>query len=260
MNTDDYISSTILQAYALGRLTAGECAEVEQKLTAHPELHGLLLQIKSAPKEPTPVTYRLKSRPPEKSGTTPPLYSRIRRLDPERSIRFWRIATAAAVILALVTTYAAVTLQASLKQSQSAFREMLGRTLELSEEVRLASDPLKGAAGTQGPYVDPAYTHIVLHDLGSPGNAELSLFWNPRSSEVFLQIRAVPDQVLERPFQLWAIREGNPVNVGSFRMAPGTIKMSSIENATAFMVTREKKTGERVFDPTHVILFGKAGG
>ncbi len=257
MNTDDYISSNILQAYALGRLTAGECAEVEQRLTAHPELRGLLLQIKAAPKEQVSVTYRPKSRPPEKSGSTPPLHSRIRKLDPERSIRFWRIATAADIILALVTTYAAVTLQASLKQSQTAFREMLGRTLELTEEVRLAAD-LSGARGSYA--ADPAYNHIVLHDLGSSKTAELSLFWNQRSSEVFLQISAVPDQLRERPFQLWAIREGKPVSAGTFTMAPGTIKMSSIENATAFMVTRERKSGLNAFDPTHVILFGKSGG
>src|SRR5690606_6889168 len=108
---------------------------------------------------------------------------------------------AAAVTLAMITTYLAVTSQASLKQSQIAFREILVRTLELSEEVRLAGDPIDRREGTAAVQSDPAYTHIVLHDLGSQVTTELSLFWNQRSSEVFLQVGQVPSQMLERHFQ-----------------------------------------------------------
>ncbi len=259
MNTDDYISSGILQAYALGRLSAGECADVEQKLTAHPELHGLLLQIKGGPKEQSATAFRPKSRPPEKSGTSLPVQAYVRKLDPEKSIRFWRIATAAAVTLAMITTWFAVTSQASLKQSQIAFREMLVRTLELSEEVRLAGDPVNRGEGTSPVHNNPAYTHIVLYNLRSQVTAELSLFWNQRSNEVFLQVGQVPGEMLDGDFQLWAIRDGEPVDAGIFRMTPGSVKMPSVERATAFMVTHQPKSGEGIFDPTRVILFGKAG-
>ncbi len=242
----------------MGRLSAGECAEVEQKLTAHPELHNFLMQIKSTPNGaiPTISTFPRRRLQPESLPRTPAVQSAVSKLDPERSIRFWRIATAAAVTLALIATYFAVTSQSSLKQSKAAFRDMFVRTLELTEEVRIADDKLNRFGGGGALAGSPAYTRIVLHGTGAAANANVSLFWNQRNGELFLKIQKPSGMATDKQYQLWAIRDDKPVSAGVFNIEPELIRMSAIDHATAFVIS-ETGAADYVFDPGRIVLVGK---
>ena len=82
---------------------------------------------------------------------------------------------------------------------------------------------------------------------GTPLSAESSVFihWNKKNSEVFVDVASLPAAPEGMQYQLWAIVDGKPMDMGVFDVTKeGDIqKMNSIAKASAFAVTLEKKGG-----------------
>jgi anti-sigma-K factor RskA len=81
---------------------------------------------------------------------------------------------------------------------------------------------------------------------GSPVPSSMAtIYWNRKSTEVYLLVNALPKPTSDKQYQLWAIVGGKPVSAGVFDMnSPDTmLKMANIPNAEAFAVTLEKSGG-----------------
>ena len=79
----------------------------------------------------------------------------------------------------------------------------------------------------------------------SPNSLAL-IHWNRNTNETFIDIASLPEPPSDMQYQLWAIVDGQPVDLGVFDLIDNSIamqQMKTIGNPQAFAVTLEKKGG-----------------
>ena len=107
MNIEEYISSGILEAYALGELSIAERTAVEKNLAQYPELREELVLIEEAQEQ-----LLMKTALQPRASVKAELFSKLEFNKPEAKVvimqsAVWRYAAAASIVLALITSYMA---------------------------------------------------------------------------------------------------------------------------------------------------------
>lgn len=69
------------------------------------------------------------------------------------------------------------------------------------------------------------------------------VYWNVESQEVYVKVAELPTPPSEKQYQLWALKDGKPIDAGVFNVETGILKVKNIEAADAFAVTLENKGG-----------------
>lgn len=93
---------------------------------------------------------------------------------------------------------------------------------------------------------DPMVKTIALKGMNSLDKKSAMIHWNMNSHEVYFNASALPKTPDNMQYQLWAIVDGKPVDVGMISVGDTNSvfqKMKVIMNAQAFAVTIEKMGG-----------------
>lgn len=251
MNIDDYIASGKLESYAMGICTDAERAEVESMLRQYPALKSELEEIEKSIEaygqanaiEPSAqVRDRVMEHIANNTRETPvvPLHSG------EPGIRKFNWLAAASIVLLLGSAIGNVLLYNKYQSTQS-------KVLALeNEKTYLANDLQK----TQANYDktnemlaminSPQTMMVEMKGMPMSPESKAMIFWNKESADVYLSIASLPAAPTEMQYQLWAIVDGVPVDAGMIDLSENDSmphKMKSFENATAFVVSLEKKGG-----------------
>jgi anti-sigma-K factor RskA len=76
------------------------------------------------------------------------------------------------------------------------------------------------------------------------------VFWNSVKKTTYLDMGKLPKPATDKQFQLWAIVEGKPTDMGVFEVSDAkdliAIEGQFIENPQAFAITLEPKGGSEV--------------
>ena len=76
--------------------------------------------------------------------------------------------------------------------------------------------------------------------------AHATICWNTKTKEVYVGFSNLPQAPIGKQYQLWAIADGKPVDLGVIDITTDTAsmqKMKVTEKAQAFAVTLEKSGG-----------------
>ena len=88
------------------------------------------------------------------------------------------------------------------------------------------------------------------------------VFWNPNEKTAYLDIRNLPAPPPDKQYQLWAIVDGKPTDMGVFDIATGELALQDvpfIENPQAFAVTLENKGGSPTPTLDQMYVVGNVG-
>jgi anti-sigma-K factor RskA len=94
----------------------------------------------------------------------------------------------------------------------------------------------------------------LVNMAGIPAKSPTSnanIYWNKKTAEVFVAVKNLPKPAADKQYQLWAIADGKPVDLGMIEGEDLSVvfqKMKTIKNPQAFAVTLEVKGG--VASPT----------
>lgn len=244
MNIKEYISSGVVESYVLGLLTAQERFEFEQYCEAYPELKAarnsfeLAIEkqaIENAVPPPAHVKENVLSAIQQKPASNT---SKIIEMEPtaiRRSSGFGWLA-AASVLLFLVAGYFAYTFYNQNKELRSSNRELeakINRTdsimTRMLEEQKAINDP------------NVMVVNMVGTQKASPGSA--SIYWDSTSANVYMIVKNMPKLPTDKQYQLWALIDGKPVDLGLFdQPQPNVIlKMKNTQKADAFAITIESR-------------------
>jgi anti-sigma-K factor RskA len=243
-----YISTGILESYALGATTAQENAEVEAMLAQYPELVIELSQIHDSLEEyailheqnpPIDLKERTRQAIFGNSEETPKgKFTVVKNVYAEKEPLNWRMA-ASWVLLALsvganyylFTKWKTTENKLEVAQSQNTQLAQNETILKASYEKKLSI------------FTSPEFKKVNLKGTFSAPNAYASVYFNPKNNEVYLTDMDMPELPEGKEYQLWAIVGGKPVDAGlvSERDSLGKLKLSP--NATAFAITVEDKGG-----------------
>jgi len=247
VNIQEYISSGILESYALGEVTDAERANVEQALKQYPEIREELKKVEETLEK---VAFAAAIQP--RALVKEKIMSSIKEAKPAAKVvemtpetPFWKYATAASVAVALFASYMAYQYRELWKADSTELAQIRSENQRMAEDYNVVNQKLDKIQGDLTIIESTAFTKVVLKGTPNESNALASVYWNPSTQEVFLSIQQLKEISQDNQFQLWAIVNGKPVDAGVFdRNFAGLLKMKSINGAVAFAVTVEPRGGK----------------
>jgi anti-sigma-K factor RskA len=248
VNIEEYISSGILETYALGELSAKEREEVEKNLQQYPALRDELSKIELAMeaflmkgavkprKEVKQILFEKINRKPE--GKVVPMG--------QESSSIWRYATAASVAIALLSSYLAYNYWDKWKKSESNLTDLIAQNQRIAQDynnVNLRLDRIETDLKVTS---NPDFTRVVMKGTPNAPESIASVYWNAQTKEVYLSIQSMKELSKENQYQLWAIIDGKPVDCGVFDYGvAGLTKMkTAFASPVTFAVTVEPRGGK----------------
>lgn len=269
MNVKEYIASGIVESYVLGLASHEEMAEFERMCAAHHEVklareafEKQLEQqaLSKAVKPPTHLKSKIfaeleveadkrKTNGATFTADTPEIEE-----TPIVSMRWWKIATAAAVILLI----GSVAMNIYYRNQANNFRDLY--VAAQSESAK--RDAELGAQMTAYRQVSEMIRDTNMIAIQMPGTKDFpasraTVYWDKRSKDVFLVVNNLPQPVPGKQYQLWAMVNGQPVDAGMLEWKDATLvaRMKNIPVAQGFAITLENEGGSPTPDMSalHVI-------
>ncbi|MBK8564336.1 MAG: anti-sigma factor [Saprospiraceae bacterium] len=268
MDLNSYISSGILELYASGLATPEEVREVEDMAANHPQVQAELDAIREAlhaysvihgvqppqglkEKVMQRVEGMPKSRPKESSkqeATTP---TNQYNYEPrESSGDSSKIANVATWILglALLAALAAIFLfWQDAERAKSKVQAAKEETEQLRKDCEAEKNKAKAVNEQFVALRHWATKPVQLKATPIGGDAYAIVFWNNVKKTTYLDMGKLPKPATDKQFQLWAIVNGKPTDMGIFEVNDNkdliAIEGRFIENPQAFAITLEPKGG-----------------
>ena len=249
-----YIESGVLELYVLDDLPPGERLEVDRMLEKYPELKTELAQIEKALQNYSEV-YAVE--PPEhlRSSVLQSLDNRdtetaqIIPVQNRKSGTFFKYAFAASVALLLLSIVAIFNLYSQLRDYRNQIAALKESNQKFSRHASFIEEQLSQANQSLAVFHNPdVYKLVSLKGTPNAPSASLVVAFSPEKQEVMIDLGSVkmPANDAEHQYQLWALVDGKPVDLGVFDSrddSTGMVKMKSLKNAQAFAVTLEPKGG-----------------
>lgn len=247
MKIQEYISTGILEAYALGELSDFERAEVDKNLAQYPELREELLKIEDVQEA---LLMKLAVAPPSsvKSKILQSVMPNGKIVAIQNSNIFqWKFAAAASIILALFLGYLAYDYHDKWIHTQVALNELIAQNQQVAQDynrVNLRLDKMESDLKIMN---DPSFVKVVMRGTANAPQSMASVYWNKETREVYLSIQNMRELAQEKQYQLWAQIDGKMVNAGVFDgNISGLLKMKQLNSKTitVFAVTVEPRGGK----------------
>lgn len=259
MSPQEYIESGILETYVLGLATEEEAREVQRMMSAHPEvkeeveaIEAALISHASLQANEPPASLREKIVA-EATGEK----SRIISMDSveTRTSHFYKYAAAASILLFIISAAVNYVLYQNLKDAK---REVAILNQE-KEQIASVFQAEKVKYEEQLTAISsPESKTVVLRGSALSPQSMATVFWNPSSHEVFINVNDLPVPPEGKQYQLWALADGKPIDAGVFNVkdTTGLQKLKEIDNAQAFAVTLENMGGSPAPTLTALYLSG----
>jgi anti-sigma-K factor RskA len=246
VNIKEYISSGIIESYVLGLVSEEEKAEFEQLCRQYPELVAARNSFELSLEK---QSFANASDPPGfvkegflnfiiKQNTVPETTKVIDLENPGyRKAPGFKWLAAASILLLVVSGYLAykfynetLTLKSELQTTRDAQAQTDERLKRLEDQQKVIKDPNVSVVNLTGMPKAPA--------------ASASIYWDSTSSNVWLLVKNLPQLSSNKQYQLWALIDGKPKDLGLFDPQGETkvmLKMNNTQKADAFAITIENR-------------------
>ncbi len=234
MNIQEYISSGIIESYVLGLASEEERREFETLCAQYPELLRARTEFEIALEKQA-----LSATEPPPAFVKEKLLNEIRAQGKVISLgngsmqtnKRWKYIAAASVILlagSMAWNISMVSKNISLSKNLYKAKENI---MDLAAEIgRLQQNPNVKMASLRGMEISPQSTATV--------------YWDTASHDVYLLANNLPAPPSDKQYQLWALLDGKPVDLGmmdfTVRQKKLLVRMKNAANAQAFAITLEK--------------------
>lgn len=254
MNLKDYIESGIIESYVMGLASESERAEFEQLCTQHPELVAARRKFEEnievfAFDQALPIPPEVKGKIFEAIGKTdsrtmtslnPPKIDIMENSKgPVRSLGLLRFVAAAAVILLIVMVW----LYYQTKQQNTDLvntNDRLKVSLDTTKTIldRIVKEKKEGVGELNTTVVNMVGTKVAP-------KSSANVYWDSASTNVYLVVKNMPKLPNDQQYQLWALIDGKPNDLGVFDATDSRVilKMKNTKKAQAFAITIEKHGG-----------------
>jgi anti-sigma-K factor RskA len=246
VNIQEYISSGIIESYVLGLATTEERAEFERYCKQYPELatardafeQSLEQQaFDHAPLPPGKIREGFLSyiqHQPAKQGRIIPV---MKSPAPVIGVNTWlKWVAAASVILFIISGYMAWHFynQKTLLENDNE---------SLITKLKAQDTAMNKMVSEQHIMMDPTMSVVNLSGTQKAPAASAAIYWDSTSAHVYLVVKNMPQLPSDKQYQLWALIDGKPKDLGLFDVHtnPLILKMNNTQKAEAFAITIEKR-------------------
>lgn len=249
------MESGILELYVLGDLSSEEIREVEAKIAQYPEIRAEVESIENALQayavsNAIQPSDKVRSRILEAIRTSNQPATPVVPINVARDTSgFYKYAFAASVALLLVSVILLLNLNNKLKESNTQLAVLQTENQQFSNRVNYMNSELEDSKKFLEIYQQPGqYKLVGLKGSAKAPSASMTVAFSPQKKEVMIDLSSLkmPENDGEHQYQLWALVDGKPVDLGVFDSTAdhsGMKRMKSVDGAQAFAVTLEPKGG-----------------
>lgn len=254
MKSEEYISSGLAEIYVLGIASASEASDFNIALSKHPALNTEVENIENSfisfsERLAPPLNVHVKEKLFSVLGSTnsaQQLKSSNGRAKANRFILFYQLGMAAGLLLFVCSLVYIFFLNQKLQHLNSEIVNLAASKSYLAQEVKIQQVSLNTLDRQIKFITNPLVKSIALNGLKNLQGKQAVVYWNTKTNEVFLNSAGLPQVPDKKQYQLWAIVDGKPVDMGVINLNNNTgdlQNMKAIKEAQAFAVTIEKSGG-----------------
>ena len=250
MNIQEYISSGIVESYVMGLANDQERVEFEKNCGTYSEIaearEAFELSLENAAMENAIVpAIDMKEKiwgTIQKEEKQAKIISMNEPRSSDKnathvSVSWMKYAVAACLILLAGSAY----------WNYSLFTENKNLTNEKETYVAKLADFEKDMKSIIEP--NPSFKIASLKGLDAAPQAITTVYWDTTSHDVYLLVNNLPKPASDKQYQIWALLDGKPIDVGLIDneyfvgQKRLLIKAKNVQNAQAFAITLESKGG-----------------
>jgi anti-sigma-K factor RskA len=266
----------LIEAYVSGLATSNEIQELERGMKQYPEVAAAVndcqldmeqyvtLQSKTPPADLKQRILHIivNEEAARESGTFTD--ETVTEEFPETKVYVsssWRWIAAAAILLLLGSMVLNYVFFGQVNDYKGRYEALLSTHNTLASESNLYKTRMDKMEHSMDLVKDPSMKTVKMPGTKPFPSALATVYWNQHSKEVFVMVNNLPEPAADKQYQLWAIVDGKPVDMGVFEMGNQhelLQKMKSINNAEMFAITLEKKGGSPVPTLDQMYVAGKA--
>ena len=247
MDTRELIESGSLELYAMNALPPEEMRQIDEVRTRYPELNAEIEKIEAALEEYAQV-HRVAPAGDLKDKIAAQLQFADEAQPAPKVVYmvppFYRYAVAASVAVIMVL---AATNIYTYRKYNNTNRELLA----LQTEKTVSANQVKYVTGESEKMnnelaivTSPVHRQIILNGLPLAPSAKAVIYWNNETGQTYINSAALPQVASNEQFQLWAIVDGKPVDLGVVNKDTSFSIMKDVKNAQAFAITLEPLGGK----------------
>jgi len=251
VNVQEYISSGIVESYVLGLASAEEMTEFENMCLRHPEVlqartnFELALEKKALEGAVAPPSALKQAifNELKKEGKVVTMQEPV----PVRSLNWLKYAAAACVILLAGSIYWNITLTNKNRQLQNDYEGTVAKLGDLEKDLKMITQ-------------NQAIKMAVMKGMPDVPGAFATVYWDTTSKDAYLLINNLPVPASDKQYQLWALMDGQPIDLGVIdnehfiKQDRLLLKAKNTQNAQAFAITLEKKGGNPTPEGKMIVL------
>jgi anti-sigma-K factor RskA len=270
VNTQEYILSGIVESYVLGLSSSEEKVEFEKMCALYPEVLAarkafeLMLEKHALENAITlPEEIRQKVMAVIESGNNLSSSAKVITMSPDDKIQgqkfnWIKYVAAACFILLAGSIFWNISLYNKKKQIERDYSQIQD-TLRNSN-VRLAQLEHDAKILQQNPNIKMA----AMHGTAISPASYATVYWDTTSKDVYLMVNNLPVPASDKQYQLWALLDGKPIDMGVIDMNDVVVgkkgllfQMKNAQDAQAFAISLEKKGGSPTPTMEALYVMGK---
>jgi anti-sigma-K factor RskA len=264
-----FIESGILELYVLGDVSTAERKQVEAMVQEHPAVKAELNEVEKALElyandnaiEPSAnqrnkILNSLVTNFADDSTFKTKEEATVVAMPASANNNFYKYAFAASVALLLASVIAIYNLNTKLKQQNEQLVAASLQNQRFSKTVDYMDNELNV-------FRDTSYKVLRLKGTKNLPTGGVLLAWNPVKQKVMIDLKSLdmPTNDKDHQYQLWALVNGKPVDLGVFDKIDGDTlnmkEMKPVASAQAFAVTREPRGGSVNPTMSEMMLIGQ---
>lgn len=268
-----YIESGVLELYVLGDLTPEEKLKVEEMASLYPEVKAELAEIEKTlgeladsyaiePSESLRDSFlsKLTFNDEENIASFPPTKAEHNLQEPlikkeaevislnNAKLNFYKYSFAACFALLIMSVAALFVLYNNLQESKEQLAVLQSSNQDYANQVNYLDKKVESTNEILSVYTNPDFKMVELKGTANSPESKMLVAFNPKEQKVMIDMKnmSMPAHDENHQYQLWALVDGKPVDLGVFDgvVSEATMKkMKAIDKAQAFAVTLEPKGG-----------------
>ncbi len=259
MNIREYIDSGIVASYVLGLASAAEKEEFESLRRQYPELAeavrlfelALEAQLMSEAVAPPPdlknkilLSLNTNQDSQQKAQT--------RNTTPLRQMNTWKLVAAACIVLlcgSIFFSYSTMEKYKKLQVTNSQVSNDPDSSTHI-DDVFKKLDPI---------VQKPSTKWSAMLDQANSSHCMAHVYWDTLTTSTYLLVGNIPKTISDKQFQLWAMQDNHPINLGIFdsKKEGQLIHMKNVDQAKLFVITIEQKGGSSIPTMEAIYATGK---
>jgi len=233
VNVQEYISTGIVESYVLGLASAEERSEFESMCNQYHEILQARIAFEEALEKTAmqnAITAPLELKEKILNKIQP--VAKVVSLPASGKTGFIRVAIAACIILLAGSLYWNISLYNKNKKTETDL-ELSQQTLaQMEADAKAIQQSSIRMARMDGTSISP--------------QSFTTVYWDTTSHDVYLMINNLPKPASDQQYQLWALLDGKPIDMGMLEISEKPLQLYRMKNAQAaqaFAITLEKRGG-----------------